>query len=245
MQVAFTAPGLEAWGSRCGAGWLLSEFLDGMTEASRSRRLGDVESNAPSRWDWGHAPLVPHLLVMLFARPGYLDGCPRARSGDSWHAGFEELRRLTTGHLDGVEPFGFIDGISQPAVDWEQQRDPSEGANGYSNVVALGEFLLGYRNEYAKYTDRPLIDADARPPGCRLPKTRRKRGLGRNGTYLVMRQLKQDVRGFWQFVISRAGEIGRRRKRWPAARRPDATGRAARPAPEGAIPGIGEEAGSG
>ena len=30
----------------------------------------------------------------------------------------------------------------------------------YSNVVALGEFLLGYPNEYNKYTDRPLIDPD-------------------------------------------------------------------------------------
>ena len=26
------------------------------------------------------------------------------------------------------------------------------------------------------------------------------RDLGRNGTYLVLRQLQQDVRGFWQFV---------------------------------------------
>ena len=26
------------------------------------------------------------------------------------------------------------------------------------------------------------------------------RDLGRNGTYLVLRQLKQDVRGFWRFA---------------------------------------------
>ena len=32
-----------------------------------------------------------------------------------------------------------------------------------------------------------------------------KKDVGRNGTYLVMRQLKQDVRGFWQFITSRAG----------------------------------------
>ena len=47
--------------------------------------------------------------------------------GDAWREGFEETRRLTTSHLDGVEPFGFVDGISQPAVDWEQRRDPSKG----------------------------------------------------------------------------------------------------------------------
>jgi len=32
-----------------------------------------------------------------------------------------------------------------------------------------------------------------------------KRDLGRNGTYLVMRQLRQDVRAFWQFVMSASG----------------------------------------
>ena len=32
-----------------------------------------------------------------------------------------------------------------------------------------------------------------------------KKDLGRNGTYLVMRQLRQDVRKFWQFVYERSG----------------------------------------
>ena len=32
-----------------------------------------------------------------------------------------------------------------------------------------------------------------------------KKDLGRNGTYLVMRQLEQDVRGFWQFLYEQAG----------------------------------------
>jgi deferrochelatase/peroxidase EfeB len=32
-----------------------------------------------------------------------------------------------------------------------------------------------------------------------------KKDLGRNGTYLVMRQLEQDVRKFWQFLYEQAG----------------------------------------
>jgi deferrochelatase/peroxidase EfeB len=32
-----------------------------------------------------------------------------------------------------------------------------------------------------------------------------KKDVGRNGTYLVMRQLRQDVRSFWQFVNRQAG----------------------------------------
>ena len=34
---------------------------------------------------------------------------------------------------------------------------------------------------------------------------RRRKDVGRNGTYLVMRQLRQDVRSFWQFVYERSG----------------------------------------
>ncbi|MBI5041530.1 MAG: peroxidase, partial [Gammaproteobacteria bacterium] len=75
-----------------------------------------------------------------------------------------------------------------------------------SNVVALGEFVLGYHNEYGKITDRPLLEPDAACadllPALDAPE---KKDLGRNGTYLVLRQLEQDVRGFWQFVHQQAG----------------------------------------
>ena len=76
----------------------------------------------------------------------------------------------------------------------------------YTNIVALGEFLLGYRNEYGKITDRPLLDPDATNtellPAVDAPD---KKDLGRNGTYLVMRQLEQDVGEFWKFLYEHAG----------------------------------------
>ena len=116
------------------------------------------------------------------------------------------MRWLGTADLDGVEPFGFADGISQPQIDWERQRDVTSPQIDYSNVVALGEFLLGYPNEYDKYTNRPLIDADPASRGLlNAEDAPEKKDVGRNGTYLVMRQLRQDVRGFWQFVNRQAG----------------------------------------
>jgi Dyp-type peroxidase family len=51
-------------------------------------------------------------------------------------------------------------------------------------------------------TDRPLIDA-ALDTGGHLPRDSGGSGradLGRNGSYLVFRQLHQDVAGFWRFV---------------------------------------------
>ena len=41
------------------------------------------------------------------------------------------------------------------------------------------------------------------------------RDLGRNGTYLVLRQLQQDVQGFWQFLDRQAMADPTERKGWP------------------------------
>lgn len=212
MQIAFTAPGLAALGvSRGVLAGFSREFLDGITEANRLRRSGDVGANAPARWDWGGdgnngSAGVPHAVVMFFAEPAAEGGGGVAalvdRSMDaSWTEAFDVLRTLETGNLDGVEPFGFADGISQPEVDWKRHRETARKQIGYDNAIALGEVLLGYPNEYGKYTDRPLLgddtSSDVLLPAEDVPG---KRDLARNGTYLVMRQLRQDVRGFWQFI---------------------------------------------
>src|SRR6185295_2946119 len=124
MQVAFTADGLEALGvpAAVRAGFS-PEFLSGITEESRSRRLGDVGANDPSLWEWGGTRAVPHALVAFFAAPNRLAGFVQAQTGESWKNGFETLRSLETSQLDGIEPFGFADGISQPDLDWAQTRD--------------------------------------------------------------------------------------------------------------------------
>ena len=128
-----------------------------------------------------------------------------------------------------VEPFGFRDGISQPVVEGLPGAAPAA-----ADRVAAGEFVLGYPNEYRLYTDRPLLDPSGRPGAPAAAATRPGRArsdLGRNGTYLVFRQLEQDVAGFWQFVDRASGgetAVPTRRPgtHWPP--RSSAGGRAAR-----------------
>src|SRR5215510_11558441 len=172
LQIAFTAPGLATLGvSRNVIAGFSREFVDGMTEQNRLRRSGDIGANAPARWDWGGdgsngSAGVPHAVVMFFAERGAEGGGGIAAfmkrlMGPSWTDAFDVLRTLKTANLDGVEPFGFADGISQPEVDWKRQREAAQKQIGYNNAIAIGEVLLGYPNEYGKYTDRPLLDVDA------------------------------------------------------------------------------------
>jgi deferrochelatase/peroxidase EfeB len=208
LQVAFSAAGLAALGVPAAVRAAFSpEFLGGMADASRARRLGDVGANAPSRWRWGGDAGVPHALVMFFTRDaGSLDSFVARTAGAAFGDAFDMWQWLETSDFDGVEPFGFADGMSQPAIDWDQKTDPDSRRLDYSNVSALGEFLLGYANEYGKVTDRPVVGADA--SSSELPDAADdpgKKDVGRNGTYLVFRQLDQDVRGFWQFVHHATG----------------------------------------
>ena len=247
MQVAFTADGLRTLGVPVDAmEGFAPEFLSGMAaEESRSRRLGDVGVSAPSRWRWGGPGRVPHLLALLYAEPGRLADWKQTIRGVHWGVAFEEIECLPTANLDGIEPFGFTDGVSQPVLDWSRGRRAEGDQLAYGNLLALGEFLLGYPNEYAKYTERPLLDAADDPRGELLPAEDApgRRDLGRNGTYLVFRELCQDVQGFWKFLDRQANSDPAERQRLAEAmvgRR--MSGESLIPPGGPPIPGVGPDA---
>jgi deferrochelatase/peroxidase EfeB len=209
LQVALTSSGLRALGvAESIIEGFSQEFVVGMAaDPNRSRRLGDVGANDPCHWQWGSGPALPHAVVLLYAVPGKLLELQRTIEA-GLAGGFEITHRLNTSNMGGVEPFGFVDGISQPELDWGRRRVARDLTElKYLNLSCLGEYLLGYPNEYGLYTTRPLLDPSPEAGGL-LPRAEESPGkldVGRNGSYLVVRQLRQNVPAFWQALDRYAG----------------------------------------
>jgi deferrochelatase/peroxidase EfeB len=208
LQIAISANGLRKLGVAAPTIEAFApEFLSGMAgDEARSRRLGDVGDNAPGRWRWGGTG-EPDVLLLLYAEDGKLDAWKNSVIAALGHSGFDVMMELATSNMHDKEPFGFADGVSQPHIDWHGVRKPGGTADmDYGNLISRGEFLLGYANEYGQYTDRPLLPdnaAEALPPA----EDQTELGdLGRNGTYLVFRELHQDVRGFWRYAAQQGGQ---------------------------------------
>lgn len=199
------------------------EFIVGMCgDESRSRRLGDIDQNAPEHWQWGNdATHMPHILLMLYSKPGEMETFRSSLLEHSFKQCFDIVFELPTAQLTAEEPFGFVDGLSQPKVDWVQQQSTDlHYRDQYSNLLAPGELVLGYRNEYGLFTPRPLINSDTDEVAENLPEAIDQPGmkdLGKNGCYLVIRQLQQDVSGFWKYVDQATGSDEQAREQLAAS----------------------------
>src|SRR4051812_21394754 len=154
LNVAFTAGGLRKLGLADSAlAMFANEFLDGMADPGRARILGDSGANAPEHWRWG-GPTTPavDVLLLLYARDASgLAALYAAHQARFAGAGLAEVATLETVDLGGKEHFGFRDGVSQPII-------PGLSRTGSAaDTVQAGEFILGYANEYGRYTSRPLL----------------------------------------------------------------------------------------
>ena len=199
------------------------ELIEGMTTPHRQRILGDVDDNAPDHWIWGGPNTAAfHAALFIYANtPETLEAAYRnARAAFGVH-GITQIKRLDTCRGSEREHFGFKDGISQPFVEGLPKRDLP------TNTVPAGEFFLGYKNAYGQFPDSPSAAANSKSlRDIVLPPNKRREAqqdFGRNGSYVVFRQLEQDVAQFWRYMLTQAhGQDGAIRLaakmvgRWPS-----------------------------
>lgn len=209
VAVALTASGLKMLGLEEDAlRTFVSEFQEGMAVPHRARLLGDVGESDPEEWDWGREQNID-VLLMVFAKAWKLDTYIRDIENIEGYPPC--LRFEMHGRQRDTEPFGFADGISQPFV--EGLDHPEEA--GHRTPVKAGEFVLGYLNEFGKRPATPSVAPNKDPNGLlrRLGDTGRA-DLGRNGTFLVLRQLRQHVERFEKFVDGDQARAARMVGRW-------------------------------
>jgi Dyp-type peroxidase family len=108
----------------------------------------------------------------------------RARRAYAEMPGVEVIWRQDFYQLpDGRNPFGFKDGIGQPAV----EGSGLSGANTGEPPLKAGEFILGYPDETGGLPPMPMPEH-----------------LGRNGTYLVFVKFHTRVAAFRQYLRANA-----------------------------------------
>ena len=193
VNVALSFAGLAALGlPRESLVSFPAPFQDGMR--ARAASLGDTGDEAPQNWDPPWRDGVP-LLVMVYGRTpdeveAQCDAILRAAPGGVAQLGpAQDVAVLPSPDGQRREHFGFVDGLSNPAVEgFARDRDAGNPDDrGGFRPVALGEFILGYPDEGHETSEMPLPHL-----------------LGRNGTFLVARKLHQHVARFRRYVAEQA-----------------------------------------
>ncbi len=198
-NIAFSAEALSRLGlSTSEVAGFSREFREGMVTPHRGRMLGDLPESPsdPNSWRWGGPRNeTPHILLMVYApsAPSLRERLTALRANTR---GVRILTELPSVALAGnKEHFGFRDGMAQPIVAGLHKPGPAR------DTLAPGEMILGYDDESGAPEPAPES--------------------AHNGSYLVLRQIVQDVAGFWDFFKQWEGNAEKIRLatkmmgRWP------------------------------
>lgn len=192
-------------------------FLDGMTAPGRAQILGDQPDKT---WRWKTDGSYDAALLVYGKTPAAASGLAGkvtrmlAKHGHAKPL-VTQLAPVDPEASKRLEPFGFVDGTSQPVIRGTYQglRKPDP-----IHLVEPGEFILGYPDNRKNLPPGPTLKATD-DPGAMLPircdgdagfagnVADAPREVARNGSFLVIRQLEQDAKAFWTYCESEATRL--------------------------------------
>ncbi len=201
-----------------------------MGMAARAKINGDLGANAPASWRWQDDPrngtATEAVLMVFAASPEELAKARQVHEmlltnhGGAVLSATDCAPAFADPAKAEFEHFGYRDGIAQPVIKGTTRslRNVPE-----RDQIEPGEFILGYKNGPGYYPPSPLLPREADMAGALPPPleadlsrypdfgekalTEGPRDLGRNGTYLVLRELRQDVDGFEHFCADAARRL--------------------------------------
>jgi Dyp-type peroxidase family len=200
LNVALTATGLRLLGlDERALSTFPRELRQGMAHPERSAALGDSGADAPEHWQLGGTSRELDGVVFAYAQTEEeLD--EETELVESALARHGVVAEQEDAYLDpaGREHFGFADARTNPRLSrFSLRRDD----NPFDPRVPLGEIVLGYRNARGVRPARPVAPAKRSTRVLPPPLDGgRSMDLGKNGSYVALRKLEQDVPGFYHFT---------------------------------------------
>ncbi|HET8937261.1 MAG TPA: hypothetical protein VFN67_27655 [Polyangiales bacterium] len=198
FALAFSARGLSKMGLD------VSTFPIAFREDSvaRARKLGD--RTADMRWGGKQETVVDAIALLYGADAEELTQLEHDVAAGEHVCQVIEFQPNVGGQMR--EPFGFVDGVSQPIMRSTSQLEPMRRVD---QLIAPGEIVLGHPDD-SSFTPRTASVHRQDDPQDLLPKAHHDedlRDLGLDGSFLVVRQLRQKVTEFEDYLRTAADDL--------------------------------------
>jgi Dyp-type peroxidase family len=214
VNIAFSAQGLKKLGVPSVDNITDKSFLNGL--AAQAPKLNDPPDGPGAVKNWlvgnGVGELDGLLIITGRGKPevqATMADLDQGAGSGTWVPFFTEIGTTRPGAAHGHEHFGYLDGVSQPAVRGRidkvfptktflnptQSKDPDQGLPG-ADLHWPGEFVFGYAGQDEKDVEHPLSAKDGGLPWMK------------NGSFMVFRRLEQLVPEFHATAKAKANALG-------------------------------------